>query len=139
MTLSISYQLPLRGHYQPSTASRYGKGHVLISMYHFNRMVCDDCQNSSMLYNRINYDTVSIQQTCILTMISMLCSLFHLHLFIHYLFISLLSWPKIRKYNVLNMLNQNVTKSISHNLMHVTYVLSSNFEQHDMSVIKLYY
>ena len=32
-----------------STASRYGKCHVLISMYHFNRMVFDDCQTISML------------------------------------------------------------------------------------------
>ena len=46
MTFSISSRLPILGQYQPSTASRYGKGHVLISMYHFNIMVFDDCQNS---------------------------------------------------------------------------------------------
>jgi hypothetical protein len=37
------------------------------------------------------------------------------------------------------MLNQNVTKAISQNVMHVTHVVTYNFEHHEASVIKRYY
>ena len=93
-----------------------------VVMYYSLCIISIEWLKTVVCYRRMVYiTTLSFQQTCILTMTSMLYSLLHAPLFIQYLFISFLSWPKMWKYNVLNMLNQNVTKSIPYNAMHVTH------------------